>query len=104
MKRFATDMRVCNDCGRPLEIGETCNCRQPVRSGTRDGLRAVCPHFMHRSSYRGRSYIVCSGAKHEYPGSDPRNEHYRRYCCGLFKLCKHYTTMKGEPETCRTRK
>ena len=55
MKRFANDMRVCNDCGRPLEIGETCNCRQPVRSGTRDGLRAVCPHFMHRSSYRGRS-------------------------------------------------
>ena len=95
--------RVCAACGRPLEIGETCNCQQGARGATRDGLRARCPCFEHRSSYRGRSYIVCGGAKHEYPGSDPRNEHYRRYCCGLFNLCKHYT-MKGEPETCKTRK
>lgn len=104
MKRFATTMRVCNDCGRPLEIGETCNCRQPVCGVTRDGLRASCPYFQHRSSYRGRCYIVCGDIKHEYPGSEPRNGHYRRYCCGLFKLCEHYKTMKGEPEPCKAKK
>ena len=35
--------RVCLDCGRPLETGETCNCRQPVRGVTRDGLRGALP-------------------------------------------------------------
>lgn len=102
--KFATAMRVCRDCGRTLEIGETCNCRQPVRGMTRDGLRAICPCFKHRSSYRRHCYIFCGDVKHEYSGSDPRNEHYRRYCCDLFKLCEHYKKMKGESESCKVKK
>lgn len=86
--------RMCNDCGRPLETGETCNCRQPVRGTTRDGLRARCPLFMHRSSYRGRYYIVCGGHKTPYAGCSDRNEHYRRYCCSAYTQCK----VKGEAE------
>lgn len=102
MRRREGGMRFCNACGRALEIGETCNCRQPI-GGTRDGLRAACPLFHHRSSYRGRSYIVCGGEKHEYSGSEPRNAHYRRYCCGAYPLCKHNKTMKGEQETCKAK-
>ena len=91
--------RVCLDCGRPLETGETCNCRQPVRGVTRDGLRARCPCFQHRSSYQGRYYLTCGELKTVYPGCDQRNEQYRRYCCGLYELCKKYQTMKGEPKS-----
>lgn len=96
--------RTCTGCGRPLEIGEICNCRQPIQGATRDGLRARCPHFQHRSSYRGCNYIVCGDKKTPHPSRDERNEHYRRFCCGLYGLCGQYKTMKGEQDTCKTRK
>lgn len=101
MKRIITD-RICDDCGRILEPGEVCNCRQPIRGSPRDGLRAVCPLFKCRSSYRGRSYIVC-GKKTVYDGCDARNEHYKRFCCSLYGLCEIYKAMKGERETCKAK-
>lgn len=104
MRKQTKTMRFCNYCGRPLEIGESCNCQQPIRGSTRDGLRAICPQFRHRSSYRGVSYIVCGNSKSSYPTSGHRNEHYRLYCCGLFKMCEIYKTMKGETDTCKAQK
>ena len=68
--------RVCAACGRPREIGETCNCQQGARGATRDGLRARCPCFEHRSSYRGRYYLVCQ----------------------QYGKCTIYRTMKGALE------
>lgn len=102
--RRTTTGRICNDCHRPLEIGETCNCRQPIRGAPRDGLRARCPCFQYRSSYRGQYYLACAGVKTRYPGCDERNAHYRRYCCGLYGLCTRYKAMKGEQDTCKAQK
>ena len=79
--------RFCQDCGRALEIGEVCNCRQAVPGMPRDGLRALCPEFQHRSSYRGTSYITCAGAKVRFANVDCRNQHYRDYCCSDYKTC-----------------
>lgn len=87
--------RVCPVCGRPLEIGETCNCQQRIRGAPRDGLRARCPYFGHRSSYRGRAYLVCGGKKRAYLSGEARNEHYRRHCCRQYEGCAIYKTMKG---------
>lgn len=102
--RRTTTGRICNDCHRPLEVGETCNCRQPMRGTPRDGLRARCPYFQYRSSYRGQYYLACAGVKNRYPGCDERNAHYRRYCCGLYGLCTRYKAMKGEQDTCKAQK
>lgn len=90
--------RVCAACGRPLEIGETCTCQQGAKGATRDGLRARCPCFEHRSSYRGRYYLACGGKKRVYPSGEARNEHYRRFCCRCYGQCTIYTTMKGALE------
>lgn len=38
--RSTRDIRICNVCGRLLDIGESCNCEQPIRGAPRDGLRA----------------------------------------------------------------
>ena len=89
------DLRTCGGCGTTLEPGETCNCQRPAKCLPRDGLRAYCPYFQHRSSYRGRYYIVCGGRKTPYPDSEQRDRHYRRYCCGLYGLCELCQTMKG---------
>ena len=47
--RSTRDIRICNVCGRLLDIGESCNCEQPIRGAPRDGLRAKCPLFKCRS-------------------------------------------------------
>lgn len=93
--KAAKYMRTCAACGRTMEPGETCNCEQPVKGLPRDGLRAKCPLFRCRSSYRMRHYIVCGRHKTPYPGSDQRNEHYRRYCCEAWRACELYTTDEG---------
>lgn len=87
MWRYSFDQRTCGDCGRPLESCEVCNCRQPVSGMPRDGLRARCPEFRYRSSYRGRAYIGCGNAKLRFNGANERNEHYRLYCCGDCDQC-----------------
>lgn len=102
--RRAKASRICISCHRPLEIGETCNCRQSIRGAPRDGLRARCPWFQYRSSYQGRYYLACAGVKVKYAGFDERNEHYRRYCCEHYSLCGRYKAMKGETDTCKTMK
>lgn len=56
--RSTRDIRICNVCGRLLDIGESCNCEQPIRGAPRDGLRAKCPLFKCRSCYRLQYYIV----------------------------------------------
>lgn len=96
--RIKISDRVCAACGRILEIGETCNCQQAMRGTTRDGLRARCPCFEHRSSYRGRYYLVCNGKKRAYTSGDARNEHYQRFCCQCFEDCAIYCMMKGALE------
>lgn len=78
---------TCPKCGRTLEYGEGCNCDQMVRGLPRDGMRAKCPLFKCRSSYRGRYYIVCGQRKQRFRGCDERNDHYRRYCCDRWREC-----------------
>lgn len=95
-----TNTRICNCCGRTLEIGERCNCAQPVAGFPRDGLRSRCPHFISRSSYRQQSYILCGEylADHRtaFHSGDERNTHYRRYCCGLPTACRIYQEIAAK--------
>lgn len=71
-------------CGRPLEPGESCECGQvmDLRTGTRDGLRATCPMFRARSSYRRRHYLDCGGHKLKADSREARDTFYAVYCCG----------------------
>lgn len=89
--------RTCMACGRLLEIGETCHCQQPVSGRIpKDGLRARCPNFRHRSCYRMQSYIVCGGDRIRFASRETRNDHYRDYCCGDWQTCvKH---LKGRTQ------
>ncbi len=89
-------MHVCAVCGPTLEVGETCNCGQPIRGAPRDGLRAQCPLFHCRSWYRQKSYIVGGCGKHCFGSGDQRNEYYRQYCCGLWQRCGLYEKRNGE--------
>lgn len=89
-------MHVCAVCGRTLEVGEACNCDQPIRGAPRDGLRAKCPLFRCRSWYRQKSYIVGGCGKHCFGSGDQRNEYYRRYCCELWRRCGLYEKRNGE--------
>lgn len=68
--------RHCPRCGRALESGESCEC------GTRDGLRARCPQFKARSSYRGRHYLDCDGHRIKTASREIRDAFYMAYCCG----------------------
>lgn len=88
--RSTRDIRICNVCGRLLDIGESCNCEQPIRGAPRDGLRAKCPLFKCRSCYRLQYYIVGECGKARFTNSDQRNEHYRRCCCDAWRACEIY--------------
>lgn len=101
----AREMRVCPSCRRVMETAETCNCQQPVIGLPRDGLRAKCPCFMHRSSYRMRNFITCrmadtSVVKTPFPSREMRNEHYASQCCGDWKQCE-ILNAKGASEDVR---
>ena len=79
--------RICHDCGRNLETGEICDCRR----GTwlpKDGLRARCARFRHRSSYRGKAYIVCAAGKMRFDTAQMRDAYYEHYCCGVCGECE----------------
>lgn len=82
--------KTCFIRSRALEYGEKCDCGQPVKSVPRDGLRAKCPVFEHRSSYRGVNYIACAGKKGRFQSCDARNAHYRDYCCAGYTDCAEY--------------
>ena len=82
------DLRHCSRCGRPLETHETCECGRAV-PGTRDGLRAACPQFQARSSYRRRHYLNCGGHKLLVGSLEDRDAMYAEYCCGDHE--KHVT-------------
>lgn len=84
--RHALEVRVCPICGAGLEVGEVCNCDRRSVVLPKDGLRATCPFFGHRSSYRGRYYITCSlpcgkRQRQEYGTVGSRDEHYKIRCC-----------------------
>lgn len=80
----ASGLRHCVNCGRPLEPGESCECDRVAgpRGGTRDGLRARCPQFVARSSYRGKHYLDCGGHKLKACDLRARDALYALYCCG----------------------
>lgn len=77
---------MCCDCGRRLEPGEKCDCSQRV--GTKDGLRAKCPQFGFRSSYRGWYYIKCGDKKLRFRDMQERNAYYAGYCCNNCEECE----------------
>lgn len=52
----------------------------------KDGLRAKCPEFKARSSYRGKAYISCV-KKIRFDGRDQRDAHYMKYCCDQCSEC-----------------
>lgn len=93
--RRNTPLRCCLLCGRALQVGEVCNCDQPVAGLPKDGLRAHCPNFIARSSYRGKYYIECRvdvqrSIKVPYGNAGDRNAHYRDCCCGNNEDCSLY--------------
>lgn len=86
MRRTLELIRECANCHAMLEIGETCNCARPSAVLPRDGLRASCPFFSHRSRYRGRYYITCryaasQEARREFESGDARDAYYKTRCC-----------------------
>lgn len=98
--RYAREFVTCCVCGVTLAIGERCNCEQPLGTVPKDGLRAVCPYFDHRSSYRGLYYINCQRRDVEkvkglYPDCDARDKHYCNYCCVDYEGCAFYQSLKG---------
>ena len=76
--------RHCRRCGRTLEPFEACECDQvlPAPGWPRDGLRATCPMFRARSSYRRRHYLDCNGRKLRADSRQTRDTFYAVYCCG----------------------
>lgn len=56
----------------------------------KDKLRAGCPLFRARTSYRGCHYIACVGMTHRFNGKDARDLHYAVYCCGEYRQCPAY--------------
>ena len=93
-RRLVGDMGWCAICGAPLDVGERCNCDRQSAVLPRDGLRAVCHRFGHRSSYRGKCYITCSGRRFVFGSVEERDGHYRLYCCGTCTRCAMYGTDK----------
>lgn len=73
----------CVFCGRVLEPYESCDCMYPL---PKDGLRAICPEFKARSSYKGRHYISCKG-KYRFDNAKERDEYYAEYCCENYRGC-----------------
>lgn len=82
--------RYCRDCGRALDIGEVCCCYQGASGIPKDGLRARCPRFRHRSSYHAKEFIVCGEAKLRFMNASERNGHYARNCCGDYRKCQRW--------------
>ena len=76
--------RFCPSCGRELQQEEACECADKL---PRDGLRAACPHFRARSSYRGKHYIDCRG-KYRFASKEARDAHYMACCCGDCGTCE----------------
>lgn len=76
-------IRTCVFCGRVLEPYESCDCMYPL---PKDGLRAICPNFRARSSYRGRHYIVCS-KKFRFESAAERDKYYAETCCSTRDEC-----------------
>lgn len=85
---LAQEVLLCHHCGRILEPYETCDCAQRL---PRDGLRASCPHFKARSTYRGKNYINCVHGKLRFESRNTRDQYYMDNCCS-----------RG-PEGCRAR-
>ena len=77
---------TCARCGRPLIPGESCDCYM----ATRDGLRAKCPRFRARLSYRGKFYIECGKSKMRFNMKSNRDGHYAKYCCGDVGACPRW--------------
>ncbi len=85
--KYARKLSTCMICGAVLEPGEVCNCDRRSSALPKDGLRAKCDRFGHRSSYRGRFYINCVGVsggkvRHQFPDQESRDAYYRSICCG----------------------
>lgn len=70
-------VRICSFCGRILEPWEVCECTSKL---PKDGLRAKCPAFKARASYRGDHYIVCTSKK-LFPSREQRDQYYVNTCC-----------------------
>lgn len=90
--RHASTVRTCADCGRVLEAIEVCECTSKL---PKDGLRAKCPIFKARSSYRGYHFIVCGGRKLRFEDIDGRDLHYMVFCCGICRECSVYKPKEG---------
>ena len=75
---------LCPECGRELQPYEVCECTSKL---PRDGLRARCPQFEARASYKGRHYINCGGHKYSFGDKDERDARYMAYCCGGCEGC-----------------
>lgn len=93
----SNNFRHCRQCGRTLSPGESCECGGAA--GTRDGLRATCPQFRARSSYRGRHYLDCDGHKLKANSRESRDCFYRVYCCGDADLQRRCPFRMGEGPT-----
>lgn len=90
--RARNNYRYCQACGRTLEPGERCECNQP-----RDGLRARCPKFRARSSYRGMHYLDCGGHKLRANTRSSRDTFYAAYCCSeTWERCPFQREIKEE--------
>lgn len=79
---------MCPTCGRALQAFEVCECASKL---PKDGLRATCPRFKARSSYRGAHYISCGGSKYKFGCKESRDLHYMVFCCGgIYDSCQGY--------------
>lgn len=57
------------------------------KSMPRDGLRAGCPKFRSRSSYRGGHFLDCGGHRLKANTRSSRDTFYAVYCCEKWKKC-----------------
>lgn len=92
--------KTCKVCGAHLDPQESCDCQRPVPFTPKDGNRASCPYFSHRTNHKQVYKIHCAHPVGFHCGCfssamvQERDAFYATVCCKSGRGCRIWADIE----------